>query len=93
MRVHKASLALATIIAALTGASVTDNASAGLTYDGLWGGRGGFQLYRAPQPNARLPGATSRPSNRDMRGPPDKGGGRGMRGMGGSRMNGSMGRR
>jgi hypothetical protein len=37
-------------------------------------------LYRAPQPNQSLPGAALRPSNRDMRGSPDKGGSRGMRG-------------
>ena len=93
MRVHKASLALATIIAALAGASVFDSASAGFLDSryGYFGFDGGFYSYRAPQPNQNLRGATPRPSNPDMRVAPAMGD-RGMRGMGG-RMNGGMGRR
>jgi hypothetical protein len=45
--------------------------------------------YRAPQPSQSLPGAASRSSNRDMRGPPSMDGRR----MGGGRMNGGMRRR
>ena len=45
----------------------------------------GERVNRAPQPNQN-PGATSRPSNRDMRRTPPMGD-PGMRGMGG-RMNG-----
>ena len=84
MRVHRASLALATIIAALAGTSVFDGASAGLSDGryGYFGFAGGSYSYRAPQPNQSLPDATSRPSNRDMRGLPSMGG-RAMRGMGG----------
>jgi hypothetical protein len=72
MRVHKASLALATIIAALAGASAFDGASAGLSDGryGYFGFAGGFDSHRAPQ---SLPGAAPRPSNRDMRGSPDAG--------------------
>ena len=87
------SLVLATIIAALAGASAFDGASAGYL-DNRFGYRsfdGGFYSYRAPQPNQSLRGAAPRPSNRDMRGSSDKGGDRGMRG--GGRMNGGMGRR
>ena len=51
-----------------------------------------MRVYRAPQPNQGAPGAGPRPSNRDMRAAPSTGG-RGMRGMGGSRKNGGMGRR
>ena len=50
---------------------------------------GGF-LYRAPQPSQPPSGATSRPSNRDMRGTSYMGG-RGMM-RGGGRMNGMRGR-
>ena len=144
MTLGKLSLALATIVASLAGASAFDSASAqrgrqsaprsllfsvpcipcgqdggtgqelllrstpqtssrqslaqrpsiGLGNQG--GGRddvAGFNLYRAPQASQSLLGATSRPSNRDMRGTPYMGS-RGMRGGagGGGRMNG-MGRR
>ena len=92
MRLRKPSLALATIIAALAGASAFDGASAGFG-DGRYRYYvfdGGFYSYRAPQPNQSRPSAAPRPSNRDMRGSPDKGG---DRGMGGGRMNGGMGRR
>ena len=92
MRVHKASLALATIIAGLAGASVFDSASAGLLDRryGYFGFDGGFYSYRAPQPNQNLRGAEPRPSNPDARGTPDMGG-RGMHD--GGRRNGGMGRR
>jgi hypothetical protein len=52
---------------------------------------GGF-LYRAPQPGQSLPGATSRPTNRDMQRMPSMGGRSGMT-CGGDRMNGGMRRR
>jgi len=88
MTVRKSSLALGAIIAALAAASTVDSASAGFIYDGYYGSRGGFSyysLYRAPQPSQSLPGATSQPSNSDLRGMPYMGG-RGMRGdMGGGR--------
>ena len=94
MRLRKPSLALAIIIAALAGASAFDGASAGYL-DNRFGYRsfdGGFYSYRAPEPNQRLRGAAPRPSNPDMRAAPSMGG-RGMRGMGGGRMNGGMGGR
>ena len=92
MRVHKASLALATFIAALVGLSIADTASASdFGYYQTPGGRyDDAYAYRAPQPNQSLPGAAPRPSNRDTRGAPSMGG-RGMRG--GGRVNGGMGRR
>ena len=95
MRLRKPSLALAIIIAALAGASAFDGASAGYDLDNRFGYRsfdGGFYSYRAPEPNQRLRGAAPRPSNSDMRAAPSMGG-RGMRGMGGGRMNGGMGGR
>jgi hypothetical protein len=94
MRARKLSLAFATAIAGLAAASAFDRASA--VNPGYSGGPayfdGGGFLYRAPQPNQNLPGATSRPSSRDMRRAPPMGG-RGMPGMGGGRINGGMGRR
>ena len=94
MRLRKPSLALATIIAALAGASAFDGASAGFS-DRRYGyfAFEGFDSYRAAlQPNQSLRGATPRPSNRDMRGLPSMGG-RAMRDIGGARRNGGMGRR
>ena len=95
MRLRKPSLALATIIAALAGASAFDGASAGFS-DGRYGylAFDGFNSYRAaPHPNQSLRGAEPRPSNRDMRGAPSMGG-HGMRGgMGGGRNGGMGGRR
>jgi hypothetical protein len=100
MRLHKASLALATVIAAMAGASAFDNASAQCSRERPCAPDNigpktmpNYGVLRASQPNQSLPSATSRPSNRDMRGVPSTGG-RGMRGgMGGGRMNGAMGRR
>jgi hypothetical protein len=94
MRLRNTSIALGTAIAALAAVTAADSAAAATPgYRGVIGyiDGGGF-LYRAPQPSQSLPGATSRPSSRDMRGAPSMGG-RGMRGMGGSRTNGGMGRR
>ena len=91
MRVHKSSFALATIIAALAGASAFNGASAGYL-DGRYGYYifdGGFNSYRAPQSNQNLPSATSRPSSRDKRMAPPMGD-RGMRGIRGGRMNDGM---
>ena len=94
MTLRKSSIALGSAVVTLAAASLADTASA--VTRGFSGGPtyyyGGGFLYRAPQPNQNLPGSTSRPSNRDMRAAPSTGG-RGMRGMGGSRMNGGMGRR
>jgi len=90
MRLRKTSIG-ATITALATFAG--NSASAGLYSGGLWGGRGGFQLYRAAQPSQNPPPATSRPSNRDMRGIPSMGERRMRGGMGGGRINGGMGRR
>jgi hypothetical protein len=92
MRLRKPSLALATAVVALAAVGAVDNASAGFRRDELRGILLGETTLRAPQPNQNLPGATSRPSNRDMRGMPYMGG-RGMRGTGGGRMNGGKGRR
>ena len=92
MRLRKPSLALATIVAALAGASAFDGASAGFS-DRRYGyfAFEGFNSYRAaPQSNQSLRGAEPRPSNRDMRASPSMGG-RSMRG--GGRVNGGMGRR
>jgi hypothetical protein len=88
MKLRKASVALTTTLAALAGISAFDGVSAGFL-DGRYGYfafDGGFYSYRAPQPNQNLPGATSRPSNRGMRGMPSTGG----RGMMRGRMNGGM---
>jgi hypothetical protein len=74
-------------------AFAANSASAGLYSDGLWGGRGGFQLYRASQPSQNPSRATSRPSNRNMRGIPSMGDRRMRGGMGGGTINGGMGRR
>jgi hypothetical protein len=92
---RKTSIAQGSAVVALAATSLADTASAanpgfGVRPTYYYGG--GF-LYRAPQPNQSLPGATSRPSNRDMGGAPDKGGDRGMRGGGRGRMSGGMGRR
>jgi hypothetical protein len=87
MTLRKTCLAAGTILTALAAISAVDSASAvnfGNRGDIGYIDGGGF-LYRAPQPS--LPGAASRPSNRDMRGAPNMGG-RGMRGMGGGRGNG-----
>jgi hypothetical protein len=92
MSLIKPSLALATIIAALAGASAFDGASAGYL-DGRYRYfvfDDGFYSYRAPQPNQSPPGAAPRPTNRDMRMALSMGG-RSMRG--GGRMNGGMGGR
>jgi hypothetical protein len=86
--VHKASLALATVISAMAGASAIDGASA---QSSRWESASQDLriVLRAPQPNSIQPGATSRPSSFNVRAAPSMGG-RGMRGMGGGRMNGSM---
>jgi hypothetical protein len=88
VRLHKSSLTFATVIAALAGVSALDTASAS---NRGFGGiptyyYGGGFLYRAPQANQTPPGATSRPSGRDMRMAPPMGG----RAMGRGRMNGRM---
>ena len=101
MTLRYTSIALAAIIAALAAVSVVDTASAQFgtvapddeavrTELGSGANRYG-ELLRATQPNQTKPGAATRPTNRDMRGSPDKGGDRGMRG--GGRMSGDMGRR
>jgi hypothetical protein len=80
MRLDKPSLALATLVAAVAGASASDGASAGYFFGG--GYRGYievFDLYRAPQPSQTLTGATSRSSSRDTRRTPYMGS-RGVRG-------------
>jgi hypothetical protein len=93
MRTHKALLALATAVAALAGASAFDSQSAQALEPA-----GGSPLptgdilssvpLGASQPGQSPRGATSRPSNRDMRMAPM---GRGMRGsVGRGRMNGGM---
>jgi hypothetical protein len=71
MRLRKSSLALATVIAAVAGASAADSASAQY-FRGFYPRAVPFYYapLRAPQPGQTLPGATSRPSNRDMRGAP-----------------------
>jgi hypothetical protein len=69
MRLRKPSLAFATIVSAL-GVSALDSASVRFYRGGNFSYLG-FDYYsvnRAPQPGQRLPGAMSRPSNRDMRG-------------------------
>jgi hypothetical protein len=97
MRGLKSSLALGAVVAALSAASLIDSA---LAAEAPPSGDAkptlppvlSTTLTRAPQPSQSLPGATSRPVNRGMRGAPSMGG-RGMPGMGGGRMNGGMGRR
>jgi hypothetical protein len=79
------SLVLAAAVAALAGGAAFDSASAGLADGGIFGGRCGFCSYSAYRAS---PGATSRPSNRNMRIAPSTGG-RGMM-RGGSRMGGGM---
>jgi hypothetical protein len=80
MTPRKTSIARGSAVVALAAASVADTASA----QKLRGGGGylgfidGFHLYRAPQPNQSLPGATSRSPSRDLRRMADRGG-RGMR--------------
>jgi hypothetical protein len=88
MTLRNVSLALATFVAVVAGATEFDRASAEFSTSA---DEQRNQFVRAPRPNQSLPGATSRP-NRDLRGVPSMRG-RGMRGMGGGRMNGSMGGR
>jgi hypothetical protein len=97
MTLRKTSLAIAAIATTLAAATISDRAAASIVFDynnPRIGPSSGFYLglNRAPQPGRSLPGATSRPSNLDMRGVPAMGG-RGMRGQGGGRMNGGMRRR
>ena len=81
MRLHGDERSDSPPIIALAGASVADTASAsrgihssGPLYfpggDYFYGNIEGSSLNRAPQPDQSPPGATSRPSNRDMRGAP-----------------------
>lgn len=75
-------LAIATVALALTGTSALASSRGPLA--GSWQGeaQSSFQATRALQPNQSLTGATSRPSNRDMRMAPPIGGGRMNSGMG-----------
>jgi hypothetical protein len=97
MTLRRTSLTMAAIATTLAAATISDPAAAAIVFDAGYrftGPSSGFYwgLNRAPQPSRSLPGATSRPSNLNMRGVPAMGG-RGMRGQGGGRMNGGMRRR
>jgi hypothetical protein len=110
MKLRNASLALATMLAALATTSAFDGSSARNRLvraqdlvavvsdapESLRAKRRDLSNHESimdPLRSQTPPGATSRPSNRDMRGSPSMGG-RGMRGgMGGGRMNGGRGRR
>ncbi len=78
MRLRKASIAPALTAAALAVTSSFDSASAQREIEGH-STSDTYAFQRAPRPSQSLPGATSRPSNRDMRGTPSPGG-RVMRG-------------
>ena len=67
MRGRNSSLALATSIIVLAATAALDSASAQWGGDTRSVGRMGGGRYSSPQPNQRLPGAASRPSNRDLR--------------------------
>jgi hypothetical protein len=96
MRPHRTSLALATVVAALAGASAIDSASAQnpITREDFLDDVRDLDLDSAnnrQRAQQSLPGTTSRPSSRDTRIAPM---GRGMRdGFGVGRMNGGMGQR
>jgi hypothetical protein len=94
MRPRTALLALTTVVAALTGSAAFDRLMANSEPPG--GATAptsnpvmSATLSRASRPIQHPRGAASRPPNRDMLGAPSMGG-RGMRGMGGGRMNGAM---
>ena len=99
MTLRKTSIALGTAVVALAAASVADTASA--QAPNRVGGTTNVipfddPIFRGPRiepPHNPVPQPPTSALNRDMRGSPDKGGGRGMRGMGGGRMNGGMRRR
>jgi hypothetical protein len=96
MTIRRTWLTMAAIATTLAAATISDRAAAAIVFDynvPRIGPSSGFYLglNRAPQSSRSLPGATSRPSNLNIRGvPPMRG--RGMRGPGRG-LNGGMRRR